>query len=112
MYLAPVEMATVILPRLAAASTTWLLVSTKPSLLKKNPEPVPESPPASTEIETTPGITRDAKSAIEPGARSTTFSVLTKFPEMFDEVVRPIVAPTPPAIKAITTEVTIKKELV
>jgi hypothetical protein len=31
---------------------------------------------------------------------------------MFDEVVRPIVAPTPPAIKAITIEVTIKKELV
>jgi hypothetical protein len=37
--------------------------------------------------------------------------VLTKFPEIFDDEVRPIVAPTPPATKAMTSEAIIKKEL-
>jgi hypothetical protein len=37
--------------------------------------------------------------------------VLTKFPEIFDEEVRPMVAPTPPATNAITREAIIKNEL-
>ena len=49
--------------------------------------------------------------AIEPGARSTAFSVLTKLPEIFEVDVRPIVAPTPPAINAITRDAIIKNEL-
>ena len=48
---------------------------------------------------------------MEPGARSTAFSVLTKLPEIFEDEVRPIVAPTPPAIKAITNDAIIKNEL-
>ena len=71
----PSEVSTVILPRLAADSTTWLFVKMKPSLSKKNPEPVPELPVPLTAMETTAGINRASSAAIEPGARSTTFSV-------------------------------------
>ena len=48
---------------------------------------------------------------MEPGARSTEFLVLTKLLEILDEEVRPIVAPTPPAINAITNAAVIKNEL-
>ena len=59
-----------ILPLCAAASTTWLLVNIKPSLSKKNPDPVPELPDPFTAIETTAGITLAARPAIESGALS------------------------------------------
>ena len=70
-----------------------------------------DPPAACTEIDTTPGITRAAKSAIDPGARSTASLVVTNVLEIFELVVLPIVAPTPPAINAITKEAIIKNEL-
>jgi hypothetical protein len=48
---------------------------------------------------------------MEPGARSTELLVLTKLPEIFEDEVRPMVAPTPPAINAITNAEIIKNEL-
>jgi hypothetical protein len=101
----------VIVPLLAADSTTWLFVKINPSLSKKNPEPVPEPADPFTEIETTAGITRAANAAIESGARSTVFDVCTKFAPIFVALPRPIAAPNPPAIKAITTATTKKLEL-
>ncbi|CAB4568175.1 unannotated protein [freshwater metagenome] len=74
-YFLPSEVSTVILPLFAADSTTWLLVKIYPSLSRKKPEPVPDPPEPLTDIETTAGISLAASAAIEPGARSTTFSV-------------------------------------
>ena len=72
-------------------------------LSRKNPDPVPEPDDPFTEIETTAGITRAARAAIESGARSTLLLVSTKFAPMLVVVLRPTAAPIPPAIRAITT---------
>lgn len=72
-------------------------------LSRKKPEPVSEPVGAFTEIETTAGITRAARAAIESGARSTIFLVSTKFAPRFVEVFLPIDAPIPPATSATIT---------
>jgi len=64
-----------------------------------------------TEIETTAGITRAAKAAIESGARSTEFDVCTKLAPIFEALPLPIAAPIPPAINAITTATTKKNRV-
>ena len=98
-------------PLRAADSTTWLLVNINPSLSRKKPDPVPEPAEPLTEIETTAGITRAARAAIESGARSTVLDVCTKLAPIFVALLRPIAAPNPPASNAITTAITKKLEL-
>ena len=100
-----------IVPLLAAAATTWLLVKMKPSLSRKKPEPVPEPLNPFTAIDTTAGITRAASPAIESGARSIELVVCTKFAPKFVALLRPMAAPKPPAISAITTATTKKFEV-
>jgi len=80
-------------------------------LSKKKPEPVSELVAPFTEIDTTAGITRAASAAIESGALSTVFLVSTKFAPTLEIELRPIVAPIPPAIRAITTASIKKFEL-
>ena len=95
-----------IVPLFAPAATTWLFVKIIPLLSRKNPDPVPDPADALTSIETTAGITRAARAAIESGARCTVFLVSTKLVPRFVEELRPIVAPIPPATSAITIAIT------
>jgi hypothetical protein len=53
-------------PRFAAASTTWLLVSRRPSVLSTSADPSPDEPTPSTRSCTTPGSTRSATASTAP----------------------------------------------
>ena len=63
------------------------------------------------DIDPTAGMTRAARAAIESGARSTIFFVSTKFAPILVDELRPTIAPSAPAISAITTAIAIKLEL-